>query len=118
MLCLPSSLDELLLLFAPCFTKPTFHTFRALVVGQISQTRLRCVTGMLIGARLSEIWHHARAHHIPVRTRIRPSTTFQRASLLIAQDHLVRRRLRHHHQDSRPELCLLQTRRIFEKTTT
>jgi DDE superfamily endonuclease len=62
MLCLPSSLNELLLLFAPCFTKPTFQTFRALVVGQISQTRLRCVTGMLIGARLSEIWHHARAH--------------------------------------------------------
>ena len=62
MLCLPTSLDELLLLFAPCFTKPTFQTFRALVVGQISQTRLRCVTGMLIGARLSGVWHHARAH--------------------------------------------------------
>jgi SRSO17 transposase len=58
----PASLDELLLLFAPCFTKPTLQTFRALVVGQIAQTRLRCVTGMLIGARLSEIWHHARAH--------------------------------------------------------
>ena len=39
MLCLPSSLNELLLLFAPCFTTPTFQTFRALVVGQISQTR-------------------------------------------------------------------------------
>ena len=62
MLCLPTSLDELLLLFAPCFTKPTFQTFRALVVGQISQTRLRCVTGMLIGARLSGVWHHARTH--------------------------------------------------------
>ena len=62
MLCLPSSLNELLLLFAPCFTQPTFHTFQALVVGQISQTRLRCVTGMLVGARLSEVWHHARAH--------------------------------------------------------
>ena len=33
-----------------------------MVVGQIAQTRLRCVTGMLIGARLSELWHHARAH--------------------------------------------------------
>jgi SRSO17 transposase len=62
MLCLPSSLNELLLLFAPCFTRPTFQTFRALVVGQISQTRLRCVTGMLVGARLSGVWHHARAH--------------------------------------------------------
>jgi hypothetical protein len=60
--CVPSSLDELLLLFAPCFTKPTLQTFRALVVGQVSQTRLRCVTGMLIGARLSGVWHHARTH--------------------------------------------------------
>lgn len=62
MLCVPSSLNELLLLFAPCFTRPTFETFRALVVGQISQTRLRCVTGMLVGARLSGVWHHCRAH--------------------------------------------------------
>lgn len=62
MLCLPSSLNELLLLLAPCFTKPTFQTFRAMVVGQISQTGLRAVTGMLIGARLSGVWHHARAH--------------------------------------------------------
>ena len=62
MLCVPSSLNELLLLFAPCFTQPSFRTFSALVVGQISQTRLRCVTGMLVGARLSMIWHHARAH--------------------------------------------------------
>jgi hypothetical protein len=62
MLCVPSSLDELLLLFLPCFTRPTFQTFGALVVGQVSQTRLRCVTGMLVGARLSEVWHHARAH--------------------------------------------------------
>jgi DDE superfamily endonuclease len=62
MLCLPSSLNELLLLFAPCFSRPTFRTFCALVAGQISQTRLRCVTGMLVGARLSGVWHHARAH--------------------------------------------------------
>jgi hypothetical protein len=62
MLCVPSSLNELLILFAPCFARPTFEVFRAMVVGQIAQTRLRCVTGMLIGARLSELWHHARAH--------------------------------------------------------
>ncbi len=49
-------------LFADCFTKPTLQTFRALVVGQIAQTRLRTVTGMLVGARLSRLWHHARAH--------------------------------------------------------
>ena len=62
MLCLPSSLDGLLLLFAKCFSRPTYRTFCALVAGQISQTGLRTVTGMLVGARLSGIWHHARAH--------------------------------------------------------
>lgn len=62
MLCVPSSLNELLLLFAPCFSRPTFQIFRALVVGQISQTSLRTVTGMLVGCRLSAVWHHARAH--------------------------------------------------------
>lgn len=59
---LPGSLDELLSLFRGCFTQPTFQTFRALVVGQISQIGLRTVTGMLVGARLSVIWHHCRAH--------------------------------------------------------
>lgn len=57
MLWLPS-LNELLLMFAPCFSRPTFDTFGAVVVNQIAQTRLQCVTGMLIGARLSEIWQH------------------------------------------------------------
>ena len=64
MLCLPSSLNELLLLFAPCFSRPTFQTFRAMVVGQISQTQLRTVCGMLVGARLSGVCHHARAHRL------------------------------------------------------
>ena len=58
----PASLDGLLSLFSSCFTQPTFQTFRGLVVGQISQTGLRTVTGMLVGARLSGVWHHARAH--------------------------------------------------------
>ena len=39
-----------------------FRRFRALVVGQVSQTGLRTVTGMLVGARQSGVWHHARAH--------------------------------------------------------
>jgi DDE superfamily endonuclease len=59
---LPSSLNELLVLFAGCFTRPTFETFSALVVGQVSQTGLRTVTGMLVGSRLSGVWHHSRAH--------------------------------------------------------
>jgi hypothetical protein len=62
MLCLPVSLDQLLILFADGFSRPTFRTFRALVVGQVSQTGLRTVTGMLVGARLAGGWHHARAH--------------------------------------------------------
>lgn len=58
----PASLEGLLSLFSSCFTQPTFQTFRALVVGQISQTGLRTVTGMLVGARQSGVCHHARAH--------------------------------------------------------
>ena len=69
MLCVPSSLNELLLLIAPGFSRPTFRKICALVVGQISQTRLRCVTGMLVGARLSGVWHHARAHRFFANAR-------------------------------------------------
>lgn len=72
MLGLPSSLEGLLVLLAPCFTRPTFRTFRALVVGQISQTGLRTVTGMLVGARLSGVWHHARAHRFFSHARWQP----------------------------------------------
>jgi SRSO17 transposase len=60
--CVPVSLDALLVLFASCFTAPSFRTFQALVVGQVSQTGLRTVTGMLVGSRLSGVWHHCRAH--------------------------------------------------------
>jgi hypothetical protein len=59
---LPGSLDELLVLLRPGFTQPTFQTFRALLAGQIAQTGQRTVTGMLTGARLSMVCHHARAH--------------------------------------------------------
>ena len=58
----PASLDALLSLLSGCFTQPSFQTFRMLLVGQISQTGLRTVTGMLVGARLSGVCHHARAH--------------------------------------------------------
>ena len=58
----PVSLDELLSLLASAFSQPTFQTFRVLMIGQISQTGLRTVTGMLVGARRSGVWHHARAH--------------------------------------------------------
>ncbi len=72
MLCLPVSLEGLLVLLAPCFTQPTFLTFRALVAGQVSQTGLRTVTGMLVGARLSGVWHHSRAHRFFSHARWAP----------------------------------------------
>jgi hypothetical protein len=58
----PASLDGLLVLLRPCFSQPTFQTFRGLLVGQVCQTGQRTVCGMLVGARLSGVWHHARAH--------------------------------------------------------
>ena len=48
--------------FESCCTQPTFNTFRVLVDAQASQTRVRWETGMLTGARLSGVWHHACAH--------------------------------------------------------
>jgi hypothetical protein len=58
----PASLDALLSLLRPCFRQRSFQTFRGLLIGQICQTGQRTVTGMLVGARLSGVWHHARAH--------------------------------------------------------
>jgi hypothetical protein len=49
---LPRSLTELLMVFRPCFTAPTFTTFTRLVVGLVAQPGTRTVTGMLAGARL------------------------------------------------------------------
>jgi hypothetical protein len=65
----PVSLDALLSLLAPCFTQPSFQTFRALVLGQVSQTGARTVCGMLVGARLSAVWDHGRAHRFFSRAR-------------------------------------------------
>jgi len=84
MLCLPVSLEELLLLFVPCFSRPTYQTFRALVVGQISQTGLRTVTGMLVGCRLSAVWHHCRAHRFFSHSRWSPDELGLRLAVLIA----------------------------------
>ncbi|MCA1678830.1 MAG: transposase, partial [Actinobacteria bacterium] len=65
----PASLDELLSLLASCFTQPSFQTFRALLVGQVSQTGRRTICGMLVGARLSAVWNHCRAHRFFSRAR-------------------------------------------------
>jgi hypothetical protein len=59
---LPPSLATLLADLRPCFTAPTFRTFCGLVCGMLTQTGRRTVCGMLLGAGLSRLWPHDRAH--------------------------------------------------------
>ena len=59
---LPRSLADLLIVFGPCFTAPTFATFRAMVTGFLAQPGPRTVTGMLTGARLAGRRHHDLAY--------------------------------------------------------
>src|SRR3954453_6120563 len=59
---LPSSFAVLLATLRPCFTAPSFRMFTALVAGLIAQPGRRTVTGMLTGAGLARVVHHARAH--------------------------------------------------------
>ena len=58
----PPSLASLLAVFQPCFTVPTFRTFRAMAYGMLAATGRRTVCGMLVGAGLSRAWRHERAH--------------------------------------------------------
>jgi hypothetical protein len=59
---LPCSLADLLITFAPCFTAPTFTTFRAMVAGFLAQPGPHTVTGMLTGAGLAGRRHHDLAY--------------------------------------------------------
>src|SRR5262249_42981434 len=59
---LPASLVCSLSSLAGCFTAPSFRTFTALVVGLVGRTSRRTVCGMWIGAGLSALVHHGRAH--------------------------------------------------------
>jgi hypothetical protein len=59
---LPGSWLGLLSVFRSCFTGPTFATFVVLVSGLVARPQARTVTGMLIGAGMSRVWHHSRAH--------------------------------------------------------
>jgi hypothetical protein len=61
---LPASLAGLLWVFRSCFTGPTLRTFAALVAGMVAQPGRRTVCGMLVGAGLSRVWHHSRAHWV------------------------------------------------------
>ena len=65
----PSSLDELLFLFRPCFTAKTHETFRALCVGFLSCVGTHTVTGCLVASQMSWRWHHSRAHRFFSRAR-------------------------------------------------
>jgi hypothetical protein len=66
---LPRSVTELLACFRGCFTAPTFTTFCGLACGFWAQPGLHTVTGMLVGARLEQAWHHARAHRFFANAR-------------------------------------------------
>ncbi|MCA1698944.1 MAG: transposase [Actinobacteria bacterium] len=68
----PDSLDRLLSLLAPCFSQPTFQTFRALVVGFVGRVGEHTVTGMWQAARLAGRVHHSRAHDFFARRRWDP----------------------------------------------
>lgn len=59
---LPPSLAAVLQPLRGCFTAPTFTTFCALVSGLIAMPAGRTVTGMLVGAGVSRLWHHSRGH--------------------------------------------------------
>lgn len=59
---LPGSWLRLLSSFRSCFTAPTFCTFVTLVSGLVARPQQRTVTGMLIAAGMSRVWHHSRAH--------------------------------------------------------
>jgi hypothetical protein len=61
-LTLPATLSRVLDPLRSCFTAPTFETFTALVAGLVAQPAGRTVCGMLTGAGLARVWHHARAH--------------------------------------------------------
>lgn len=61
-LALPPSLAALLAEFRSCFSSRTFPVFCALAAGLLAQTARRTVCGMLVGAGLSRVWSHHRAH--------------------------------------------------------
>jgi hypothetical protein len=66
---LPASLAVLLGALRPCFTAPSFRTFCGLAAGLAAWPRRRTVVGMLLGAGLSGVWPHDRAHYFFARAR-------------------------------------------------
>ena len=68
----PASLMTLLAVSCPLFTAPSFRTFCVLACGFLAQSGKRTVCGMLIGAGLSRVWPHDRAHYFFSRARWNP----------------------------------------------
>jgi hypothetical protein len=66
---LPASLLVVLSAARGCFTGPSYRTFAALLAGLVAQPGRRTVCGMLVGAGLSGVWHHSRAHWFFSRAR-------------------------------------------------
>jgi hypothetical protein len=58
----PASFEAVLAPLRVCFTAPSFTTFTTLVIGALLQTGPVTVCGMLLGAGVAEVWHHARGH--------------------------------------------------------
>jgi DDE superfamily endonuclease len=79
-LSVPPSFARLLAGLRPCFTAPGFTTFCALVCGMLAATGRRTVCGMLVGAGLSGVWSHDRAHKFFSTTR----WSVERLGLLLA----------------------------------
>jgi hypothetical protein len=71
-LTVPASLAELLTVFRPLLTAPSYRTFGQLTCGMITASGRRTVTGMLTGAGLARVWHHSRAHSFFGRARWSP----------------------------------------------
>src|SRR5437870_2662815 len=68
----PASLMNVLAVFGPLFTVPSFRTFCGMACGFLAQTGKRTVCGMLAGAGLSRTWPHDRAHWFFSRARWNP----------------------------------------------
>ena len=82
---LPASLAVVLSSLAGCFTAPTFATFAAMVVGLVGRTSRRTVCGMWIGAGLSRVAHHGRAHRFFSHARWSPDRLGLAAAALIVE---------------------------------
>lgn len=67
--------------FRGCFSAWTFPVFCALAGGLVAQTARRTVCGMLVGARLSSVWSHHRAHRFFSHAR----WSVEQLSYLLAQ---------------------------------